>query len=116
MTGTQAHSSGSQFIVSQGEFDEDTDAGAGGGNLTLNVSGGLAVLAATQHLSILKVSSGAKVYVTPVGSPPLVVVSTLTMNGGTIDVTTNDMICKQGNAPNIFQNIQAGFNGGRWNG
>ena len=111
----QGHAAGSQVIVSQGELDLYTDAGAGGANLALNASGGLTDLNCTQHLASLTVGSGAMVTVTPQTSPS-VIVTTLNMTGGTLDLTSNDMICHNGNLQTISQEIQTGYSNGTWTG
>jgi len=116
--GSQAHGVGSQVIVSQGTFDIDTDCGTAGANLALNASGGVTNMVSNQYLSTLTVGSGAKVAITPVAfpNPRLVVVTTLFMNGGTLDVGDNDVICQNGNLTSIRLSLLGGYSGGTWTG
>jgi autotransporter-associated beta strand protein len=105
----------------------------GSGTLTLsgsnsftggtNVSSGTLVLSGSNALptdTALNIASGAEVSIANHGSGAIAVVqaSALT-NSGVMDITNNDLVLKGAGATGLttaFNEIQAGYNGGAWNG
>jgi len=71
VSGPQNHAAGSVLEVRAGTVGLDSDAGAAGTNLTLRVEGGAVRLGAAQHLAAIDIDTAA---------------------GGTIDLTTHNLI------------------------
>ena len=99
-----------------------------GGTDSLSISGGAVSLPVpsgsainTINLSSLSITgSGSKLSVPSPGvshnGRDLLVVSSLNISGGTLDLGGNDMIVRGGSLANITTLVAAGFNGGAWNG
>ena len=68
----QEHGSGSELIIGAGTVLMETDAGAAGANLNIDVLGGVLELASTQHLASLDIGAAGSVRLQPGGNKVLV--------------------------------------------
>ncbi|MEA2709655.1 MAG: autotransporter family porin [Phycisphaerales bacterium] len=124
ITGAQSHGVGAVLHVAAGSLSMSTDAGAGGENLALNVTGGNAFLRSTQRLAGLSISTGGRVTLTA-GLDKVLKTRDLSLTGSaTLDLTDNKLIVGVGNVGTssggvyggVTGLIQSGFNEGSWNG
>jgi T5SS/PEP-CTERM-associated repeat protein len=118
--GSQNWSHGSVFTNNAGAATFQTDAGANGSNLAVNVSGGSVTFAATQHLAALNVAAGATAVITGGGSGNRSVVFTpMLSDGGTVNVGANDLDLQAGGAAGLATVnglLKQGYSNGSWTG
>jgi hypothetical protein len=115
--GTQNWSTGTVFTNTAGSATFNSDAGAAGANLTVNVSGGVVAFSTTQHLAALNISAGATVTVGGGGNTHRSFVFTPALSAaGTLDITNNDLDVAGGNLQAITALIKQGYDNGAWNG
>ena len=114
-SGSQNWSAGSVFNNSGGTATFNTDAGAGGANLTVNAISGTILFTSTQHLSGLNIASGSLVQLNASG-PRLVLVTSSLIVGGTLDLTTNALDVSASSLTAITALLASGYSNGTWTG
>jgi hypothetical protein len=119
-SGGQAWQPGAVFTNAAGTSVFASDAGAGGQNLTVNVSGGSVTFFSSQHLASLTVASGATAKITDGSSGGRSVVFTPALSiAGTLDLTADDLDYQGGGIAGLAtltKLVKQGYNGGAWNG
>jgi len=113
---------GSALTNGGGTAAFNADAGSSGhNNLIVNVSGGTVAFNTTQHLADLNISSGGIAKVTGGGNGHRSMLYTplLSISGGTLDLTGNDMDVQGGGSAAltaVTALIASAYNNGRWTG
>ncbi|HRK31069.1 MAG TPA: hypothetical protein PLD59_08320 [Tepidisphaeraceae bacterium] len=122
--GPQSHGPGSSLTILGGTVVMNSDAGAGGQNLTVTHGGTSFFMGTTQHLARLILNPGSTATLAGAGNDNVLDTNVLTIAGGavptaTLNITDENMIVDySGVSPfaTIRAQIIAGYNGGAWNG
>ena len=118
ISGTQSYAAGTTFNATGGVTNFNSGVG---GNLAVGASAATVNFNAAQNLSALTVNAGGKV---KTGAGATINTGTLGIAGGQLDVANNAMIVRSGSLggatggvySGISGYVQAGRNGGAWNG
>jgi hypothetical protein len=121
IAGPQTWNPGCVFTNTAGTATFNTDAGgpiAPVGYLLMNISGGAVSFGSSQHLAALNIMPGGTAQLASQngGTPLVIVTPSLNVSGGTLDLTTNDLIVQSGSAAAVTAMVAQAYNGGQWNG
>ncbi|CAN5711300.1 hypothetical protein BH09PLA1_BH09PLA1_03310 [soil metagenome] len=124
VNGPQSHAAGSQLNILAGTVVLNTDAGAGGQNLTINHSGSSLSMSVSQRLARLNINAGATATLAGAGNDNVLRTNILNIAGGaaptaTLNLTDENMVVDYtGASPiaTIKAQLLSGYNNGNWTG
>jgi exopolysaccharide biosynthesis protein len=120
ISGSQSHGVGASFAANGGTTNFNSNAGAGGANLTISVSSAASInFNVSQSLASMIVSSGGTARLSANGSRLLITRAESTSGTAKIDVADNQMIIDYtGASPiaSVLAQLTSGYAGGAWNG
>lgn len=124
VAGPQSHAVNSVLNIIEGNVNLNTDAGAGGQNLSIDHNGTSLNFGTSQRLAALRVGTAAFATVAVAGNTSVLRVNNYLIAGlgtpaGTINLTDETMIVDYSAVSPIGQltdDVRAGYNGGNWNG
>lgn len=124
ITGTHSHGAGAVLALNAGQTNISQDAGAGGDNLAINLTGSLG-LSSTQHLNALNIAAGGLSTQTGAGNQNVLRVRSYSLAGpaaaptASINLVDETMMIDYAGATpaaTVRAHLQAGYNGNLWTG